>query len=184
MTYFGSRINLEMFHALTDGNGGFLFLKSIVRNYLALVHPAEMQDVPTPNSASAAALEQDSFRNFYGATKREGKAPKLPNAYHLRGKRLPYDQLQFFEGHLSAKEVLARAHELGVSLTSYLGASLMLAIYAEMPALERSKPIAISLPVNLRNYYPSETARNFFNSVYVILTLTETDTMQTAAARL
>ena len=102
-----------------------------------------MQDVPTPNSASAAALEQDSFRNFYGATKREGKAPKLPNAYHLRGKRLPYDQLQFFEGHLSAKEVLARAHELGVSLTSYLGASLMLAIYAEMPALERSKPIAI-----------------------------------------
>ena len=182
VTYFGSRINLEMFHALTDGNGGFLFLKSIVRNYLALVHPAEMQDVPTPNSASAAALEQDSFRNFYGATKREGKAPKLPNAYHLRGKRLPYDQLQFFEGHLSAKEVLARAHELGVSLTSYLGASLMLAIYAEMPALERSKPIAISLPVNLRNYYPSETARNFFNSVYVILTLTETDTMQTAAA--
>ena len=141
-----------------------------------------MQDVPTPNSASAAALEQDSFRNFYGATKREGKAPKLPNAYHLRGKRLPYDQLQFFEGHLSTKEVLARAHELGVSLTSYLGASLMLAIYAEMPALERSKPIAISLPVNLRNYYPSETARNFFNSVYVILTLTETDTMQTAAA--
>ena len=181
VTYFGSRINLEMFHALTDGNGGFLFLKSIVRNYLALVHPAEMQDVPTPNSASAAALEQDSFRNFYGGTKRDGKA-KLPKAYHLRGMRLPYDQLQFFEGHLSAKEVLSQAHDLGVSLTSYLGASLMLAIYAEMPALERSKPIAISLPVNLRNYYPSETARNFFNSVYVILTLTEQDTMQTVAA--
>ena len=180
VTFFGSRINLEMFHALTDGNGGFLFLKSIVRNYLALVHPAEMQDVPTPNSASAAALEQDSFRNFYGGTKRDGKA-KLPKAYHLRGMRLPYDQLQFFEGHLSAKEVLAQAHDLGVSLTSYLGASLMLAIYAEMPALERSKPIAISLPVNLRNYYPSETARNFFNSVYVILTLTEQDTMQTVA---
>ena len=180
VTYFGSRINLEMFHALTDGNGGFLFLKSIVRNYLALAHPAEMQDVPTPNSASAADLEQDSFRNFYSATKRGGKA-KLPKAYHLHGMRLPYDQLQFFEGHLSAKEVLAQAHALGVSLTSYLGASLMLAIYAEMPALERGKPIAVSLPVNLRNYYPSETARNFFNSVYVILTLTENDTMQTAA---
>ena len=180
VTYFGSRINLEMFHALTDGNGGFLFLKSIVRNYLVLAHPAEMQDVPTPNSASAADLEQDSFRNFYGGTKRGGKT-RLPKAYHLRGMRLPYDQLQFFEGHLSAKEVLAQAHTLGVSLTSYLGASLMLAIYAEMPALERSKPIAISLPVNLRNYYPSETARNFFNSVYVILTLTENDTMQSVA---
>ena len=181
VTYFGSRINLEMFHALTDGNGGFLFLKSIVRNYLALVHPAEMQDVPTPNSASAAALEQDSFRNFYGATKREGKAPKLPNAYHLRGKRLPYDQLQFFEGHLSSKQVLERSHALGVSMTSYLGASFMLAIYHDMPALERKKPICISLPVNLRNYYPSETARNFFNSVCIAHTLTPEDTLETVA---
>lgn len=180
VTYFGARINLEMFHAITDGNGGLLYLKSIVRNYLALRHPGEMENVPSPNSASAGDMAQDSFRNFYEGTKRK-KTAKKPKVYRPHG-FLPYSQLQFFEGHLSAKEVLARAHELGVSLTSYLGASLMLAIYAEMPALERSKPIAISLPVNLRNYYPSETARNFFNSVYVILTLTETDTMQTAAA--
>lgn len=180
VTYFGARINLEMFHAITDGNGGLLYLKSIVRNYLALRHPSEMENVPSPNSASAGDMAQDSFRNFYEGTKRKKPAEK-PKVYRPHG-FLPYSQLQFFEGHLSAKEVLARAHELGVSLTSYLGASLMLAIYAEMPALERSKPIAISLPVNLRNYYPSETARNFFNSVYVILTLTETDTMQTAAA--
>lgn len=180
VTYFGARINLEMFHAITDGNGGLLYLKSIVRNYLALRHPGEMENVPSPNSASAGDMAQDSFRNFYEGTKRK-KSAKKPKVYRPHG-FLPYSQLQFFEGHLSAKEVLARAHELGVSLTSYLGASLMLAIYAEMPALERSKPIAISLPVNLRNYYPSETARNFFNSVYVILTLTETDTMQTAAA--
>lgn len=180
VTYFGARINLEMFHAITDGNGGLLYLKSIVRNYLALRHPGEMENVPSPNSASAGDMAQDSFRNFYEGTKRK-KPAKKPKVYRPHG-FLPYSQLQFFEGHLSTKEVLARAHELGVSLTSYLGASLMLAIYAEMPALERSKPIAISLPVNLRNYYPSETARNFFNSVYVILTLTETDTMQTAAA--
>lgn len=180
VTYFGARINLEMFHAITDGNGGLLYLKSIVRNYLALRHPGEMENVPSPNSASAGDMAQDSFRNFYEGTKRK-KSAKKPKVYRPHG-FLPYSQLQFFEGHLSAKEVLARAHELDVSLTSYLGASLMLAIYAEMPALERSKPIAISLPVNLRNYYPSETARNFFNSVYVILTLTETDTMQTAAA--
>lgn len=180
VTYFGARINLEMFHAITDGNGGLLYLKSIVRNYLALRHPGEMENVPSPNSASAGDMAQDSFRNFYEGTKRK-KPAKKTKVYRPHG-FLPYSQLQFFEGHLSAKEVLARAHELGVSLTSYLGASLMLAIYAEMPALERSKPIAISLPVNLRNYYPSETARNFFNSVYVILTLTETDTMQTAAA--
>ena len=180
VSYFGARINLEMFHAMTDGNGGFLFLKSLVRNYLMLRHPGTLDSVPTPNSASEADLEQDSFKNFYEGTRRASQT-RPPKAYHLRGARLPYDQLQYFEGHLHVKEVLDRARTLGVSLSSYLGASLMLAIYSEMPAMERRKPISISLPVNLRNYYPSETARNFFNSVYVTHTLTDDDTLETVA---
>lgn len=180
VSYFGARINLEMFHAMTDGNGGFLFLKSLVRNYLALRHPGELEDVPTPNSASAADLAQDSYKNFYEGTRRANPV-RPPKAYHLRGLRLPYDQLQYFEGHLSVKAVLARARQLGVSLSSYLGASMMLAIYGEMPAMDKGKPIAISLPVNLRNYYPSETARNFFNSVYVSHVLGPQDTLETVA---
>lgn len=180
VTYFGARINLEMFHAVTDGNGGLLYLKSIVRNYLALRHPGELDSVPSPNSASAAARVQDSFRNFYEGSRREKHAEKV-KVYHPHGMRLPYNQLQFFEGHLSAKQVLERSRALGVSMTSYLGTRFMLAIYHDMPALERKKPICISLPVNLRNYYPSETARNFFNSVYVTHTLTDADTLETVA---
>ncbi len=180
VTYFGARINLEMFHAVTDGNGGLLYLKSIVRNYLALRHPSELDSVPSPNSASAADRVQDSFRNFYEGSRREKHAEKV-KVYHPHGMRLPYNQLQFFEGHLSAKQVLERSRALGVSMTSYLGTRFMLAIYHDMPALERKKPICISLPVNLRNYYPSETARNFFNSVYVTHTLTDADTPETVA---
>ena len=168
-----------MFHAITDGNGGLLYLKSIVRNYLALRHPGEMENVPSPNSASAGDMAQDSFRNFYEGTKRK-KSAKKPKVYRPHG-FLPYSQLQFFEGHLSSKQVLERSHALGVSMTGYLGASFMLAIYHDMPALERKKPISISLPVNLRNYYPSETARNFFNSVCIAHTLTPEDTLETVA---
>ena len=149
------------------------------RNYLALRHPGEMENVPSPNSASAGDMAQDSFRNFYEGTKRK-KSAKKPKVYRPHG-FLPYSQLQFFEGHLSSKQVLERSHALGVSMTSYLGASFMLAIYHDMPALERKKPICISLPVNLRNYYPSETARNFFNSVYIAHTLTPEDTLETVA---
>ena len=32
---------------------------------------------------------------------------------------------------------------------------------------EDDTPVTISMPVNLRNYYPSMTSRNFFNSVLV-----------------
>ena len=47
-------------------------------------------------------------------------------------------------------------------MTSYLAAAQMLAAYQEMPALERGKVISVSLPVNLRSYYGTETARNIF----------------------
>ena len=50
---------------------------------------------------------------------------------------------------------------MGVTMTSYLAAAQMLAAYQEMPALERGKVISVSLPVNLRSYYGTETARNF-----------------------
>lgn len=182
VTYYGARINLEMFHVLTDGNGGFVYLQCIVQHYLALAYPDNFDaSVPGAGHDSAADREQDSFRNFYGARSENFVPPKRKNAYRFLARRLPYNQLQFFEVHMSAKQVLAKARALGVSLTSYIGASLMLAIYAEIPVLERGKAVSISLPVNLRNYYPSQTARNFFNSIYVTHVVQEEDTLETLA---
>ena len=89
------------------------------------------------------------------------------NAYHPGGLKLPYDQLQFFEIHMPTGQILERSKKLGVSLTSYFGAAWMMAIRADMPPRKNDLPITISLPVNLRNYYPSYTSRNFFNSVLV-----------------
>lgn len=182
VTWFGARINLEMFHALADGNGGLLFLKALVHNYLALRHPDELAEVPRSEGASAADLEQNSFRNFYtGGRLRLGRGTGHTRAYHIRGLRLPHSQLQYFEAHLPARQVLEAARALQVTLTSYLGAALMLAIHAEAPAMQRSEPVVVSLPVNLRNYYPSATARNFFNSVYVSHTFTGEETLASLA---
>lgn len=179
VTYFGSRVNLEMFHAVTDGNGGLVYLKAIVQRYLMLRYPDRLGDLPGQDGASAADREQDSYKNFY--TGGQAKTPKPIKAYHIRGALLPYDQLQFFEAHLSAKQVLARARALNVTLTSYLGAAMMMAIYEEMPALARKETVTISLPVNLRNYYPSATARNFFSSVYVRYTFAGDEKLATLA---
>ena len=52
-----------------------------------------MENVPSPNSASAGDMAQDSFRNFYEGTKRKKPAEK-PKVYHPHG-FLPYSQLQF-----------------------------------------------------------------------------------------
>ena len=167
VTYYRNRINLDIFHAITDGNGAFEYLNLIVNHYLKLSHPDTFPDVTVSSGASEADLSEDSFKQFYGKKKgSKGLVPKR-KAYHIRGVKHLYNQVQFMEVHMPLKDVLAKSKETGVTLTSYIGTLLMMSIYRDMPALKRIMPITISMPVNLRNYYPSNTARNFFNSVCV-----------------
>lgn len=175
VSYFGNRINLDMFHVLADGNGGLEFLNVIVLNYLQIKHPGQLDDVPIFSGASAADLEEDSFKQFYGKKGKIGELAK--KCYHIRGLKHPYDQLQFMEIRLPVKDVLAKAKEAGGTMTSFLGATLMMSVYKDMPALQRNKPISISMPVNLRNFYPSATSRNFFNSVTVSHVFTGEETI-------
>ncbi len=166
VTYFGKRINLDISHVLADGTGAMEFLNIIVLDYLRRKYPGELDDVTVHSGASEGDLSQDSYRQFFGS-KNLSHGPARKKAYHLGGLKLPYHQLQFFEIQMPTSQILPKAKESGVSLTSYLGALWMIAIRDEMPPRKRHLPVTISLPVNLRNYYPSKTARNFFNSVNV-----------------
>jgi len=181
VTYFGKRINVEMFHALTDGTGAMEFLNIIVLDYLKLKYPGKFTDVTIHSGASAGDLEQDSYRQFFGSKNLPGGSQQV-KAYRLTGLKLPYKQLQFFEIHMPTAQVLPKAKSLKVSLTSYFGALWMLAIRDEIPPRKRDVPITISLPVNLRNYYPSKTARNFFNSVNVTHVFDKDITVEELAA--
>ena len=166
VTYFGKRINLDISHVLADGTGAMEFLNIIVLEYLKRKHPGEFNDVTVHSGASEGDLSQDSYRQFF-VSKNLSRGTVRKKAYHPGGLKLPYNQLQFFEIHMPTSQILPKAKELKVSLTSYLGALWMLAIRDEMPPRKHQLPVTISLPVNLRNYYPSKTARNFFNSVNV-----------------
>ena len=165
VTYFGSRINLDMCHVLSDGTGALEFLNIIVLHYLKLKYPGRLDDVTIHSGASAGDLSQDSYRQFFENKNFSSIAQK--RAYHPGGLKLPYDQLQFFEIHIPSSPLLQKAKELKVSLTSYIGAVWMLAILDDMPSQKRKQPITVTLPVNLRNYYPSQTSRNFFNNVNI-----------------
>ena len=137
------------------------------------------------NSVRAYIGDKDpadaAFSPLFGS-KNLSHGPARKKAFRLGGLKLPYNQLQFFEIHLPTSQILPRAKELKVSLTSYLGALWMLAIRDEMPPRKRDLPVTISLPVNLRNYYPSKTARNFFNSVNVTHVFDSEITLEELAA--
>ena len=61
VTYFKKRINLEVFHVLTDGMGGIIFLRELTYRYLALVHP-EIENTERKFISSDTSLNrEDSF---------------------------------------------------------------------------------------------------------------------------
>lgn len=171
VTYFHNRINLDLFHAISDGTGALEFLNIIVLEYLHLRHPNQFDNTMIHSGASVDELNQDSYKQFFGSMGLSGSSMK--KAYHPGGLRLPYDQLQFFEIQMDTAGVLAEAKRIGVSLTSYIGARYMISLSEDMPPRKRKMPVTISLPVNLRNYYPSQTSRNFFNNVNVSHTFTQ-----------
>ncbi len=169
VTYYHRRINLEVFHALTDGAGALEFLNILVLNYLNIKYPDRFLGIDLGNNGSEAEREEDGFERFRS---NDGKGTgisvaKVKRAYHIRGMKLPYDQLQFFEVSMSGKKVREMAKSSGVGISGLLGAVLMMAIYNDMPFVKRKLPVTISMPVNLRNYFPSETSRNFFNSINI-----------------
>ncbi|MDD2992391.1 MAG: hypothetical protein PHG73_02460 [Pygmaiobacter sp.] len=168
VSWYRKRINLEVYHALSDGTGALNFLRVLVAHYLTLAHDTDFEGLPPllDYDASATQKMDDSFAKYYsGKTSAPPKAN--PAAYHLHGARLPDYRLSIIEGQMSARALLNKAHEYGVTLTVFLVSALISSIHSQMSLREEKRPVVITVPVNLRNYFPSATARNFFNVVNV-----------------
>ena len=75
VNYYRRRINLEMFHVLTDGTGALDFLRAIVCNYLKLAHNLE-EEIPQDVS-SVTEKEDDAFNRYYSKRQRSRRNRKL-----------------------------------------------------------------------------------------------------------
>ena len=166
--YFKNRIGVEFFHALTDGNGGIIFLKTLTARYLELAHdiriPATDGVLNLLDKPGAEELE-DSFQRY--ASKYPLRQSEL-RAVHVRGTRIPHF-LFLTTGVLPTSKLLELAHRYGCTVTAFLSAVMAQVLLekqaAEQPKLSRQQPIQICVPVNLRKLYGSKTLRNFVLTV-------------------
>ncbi len=168
--YFRNRISVEFFHSLTDGNGALVFLKTLVATYLKNKYnidiPATHGILDITQRAKKEELE-DSFLKY------TGKVPsgrKDTDAYMHTGSPINDRFTPLITGVLDVGEIKEVCKKYGVTVTAYL-ASVMAYSFQTLQEKEctkqkNKKPIKIFLPVNLRNFYPSATLRNFI--LYVI----------------
>lgn len=166
--YYQKRISLEVYHALSDGTGALNFLQVLVYYYLLEKHEQELQEAPPvlDYDASKNQKQDDSFSKYFEKMGKR-KQPKAPAAYRLKGPRFPENRIGVIEGVMSVKALLGQAHAYHTTLTVFLTAVMILAIHEEMSLLDQRKPVVITIPVNLRNYFPSVSARNFFGIISV-----------------
>jgi hypothetical protein len=164
VSYFNNRVNLEVYHVLSDGTGALHFLRTLITKYLSLCH-----HLPEPSldyDASAVQMSDDSFRKYYTGSP-SVKRSEYGTACRLSGQKYPENRLKVITGQIDIQPLLEAAHSYHTTLTVYLCACLIDAISETVSVRAKKRPILLSVPVNLRSHFPSVSARNFFSILLV-----------------
>ncbi|MCR5487879.1 MAG: hypothetical protein K6F35_10185 [Lachnospiraceae bacterium] len=163
VTYYQKRINLEVFHALTDGFGGLLFLKELIYQYLRLRHPEELADEKDRLSPGLMLDMEDSYVKSFRKAKSHKEAYRAGKAVILGGERLPKGEIGVMHGYLPLSQLKAAAKKYGLTINQYLVGVFVYAIYREqLKARPSERSINCCVPVDLRRLYDSHTLKNFF----------------------
>lgn len=165
--YYENRIAVECFHALTDGSGGMVFLKTLTAQYLSLRHgisiPA-VEGVLDPLETPHPAELEDSF------TRTAGQVPlsrKEENSLHLGGRREEDGFLHLTIASVPEARLLELAHEYGCTVTAFLCAVMLQSILKLARLPQGGRWAKVTVPVNLRKVLGGETLRNFALTVNV-----------------
>lgn len=162
VTWFGKRINLEIFHVIADATGGIEFLKTLVFYYLSLQGKvvATQGLIRTLETKIDPEETENSFVRYYDPKIVTSRAEE--KAFHYSGSSLPFQHSRLIHGLISTEDLLDKVHAYHATVTEYLTAVLIKAYLNASESLIKSEDIVkISVPINLRAIFPSRTVRNF-----------------------
>lgn len=162
---YKSRVAVEYFHALTDGTGGMMFLKSLLAEYILQKHgvsvPCEHGILDRLQMPREEELEDSFLKNTSDVSKSRVES----TAYKLPGKDSHSDFSYNITMMADCAAVVKKAKELGVTLTAFICGALMKAICniqaSRVKSPKKYKPVKVLIPVNLRPFFSSKSVRNF-----------------------
>ncbi len=162
--YSGKTISIEVFHALTDGYGAIASFTTLVAEYLRIRHGIHIPVEKTLRDIAADPEEAELSDDFIA--NQEGKPLLVPSRYAYQ---LPSDPDRNWQVSTTAhvyptQDILDAAHRYGVSATTLIStvmASSIMEIQQTHQTLDKSKPVRIMVPVDLRRIFSSHTLRNF-----------------------
>lgn len=161
----GNRIILEYSHAVTDGYGAGVFLKSLIAAYLnrqyGLSIPAGL-GIHLDDEAPGEDEIADAYLSLPGAS---GKLTDLSRTYTLKGEHEAKTRITVLSFKTDALRASAATYQ--VTLTALLAAVITASLFDWQRQRRSKKTIRLAIPVNLRNHFPSHTLRNFMTSINI-----------------
>ena len=165
VTYFDKKINIDIFHSLTDGNSGVMFFREIIYNYIELTHKEEFQEELRIKRKFDISTEDSYIKNYNKKAKGNNSSRK---AYKLGGRKIKLGAISAIHEIIDLDQLKQEAKKHEATITQYLTAVLIYAIYqANYLKYKGKKPIKVCIPVNLKKYFPSNTISNFFSYITV-----------------
>ena len=159
VSYFRNRISVELFHVLTDGSGGIIFLKTLAGEYLRLLgyHISCTEGVwnieDTPRDG-------ETCNEFAKAEVKEVTGGFMNNAAaQMSGHISPLRPVQVLHFEMDSNKLLKTARENNATVTAYLTA--LMTVAARYACEETKGEIKIQIPVNMRKFNHSKTIRNY-----------------------
>ena len=164
VTYFDVKINIDIFHSLTDGNSGSLFFREIIYSYLEIAHPEDFQEELRRYRKTEYTIEDSYVKNYDKKAKNNNSSKK---AYVLKGKKIKLGAISAIHEIIDLNALKQETKNQNCTITQYITALLIYSIYNANFLQENKnkiikKPIKICIPVNLKKYFQSETISNFF----------------------
>ena len=164
VTYFERKINIDIFHSLTDGNSGALFFKEIIYSYLEMTHPEEFKEEIRSYRKVEYTIEDSYIKNFDKKSKNNNSSKK---AYLLKGGKLKLGAISAIHEIIDLSKLKEEVKKQNCTITQYLTAVLIYSIYQVNFINPKHRPIKICIPVNLKKYFQSDTITNFFSYITV-----------------
>ncbi len=159
------RIAFEASHLLADGKSAVMFLNGLILEYLKIMGEDVSSDGMVLDCEDDCDPEEysDGYkRNF---DRNIPRAKPCRRAAQLRGAPLKPPRYRIIEGILITGDVKIRAEAFGVTIGVYLSAVLLKVLCDLERTKKRMKPVTVTIPVDVRQFFPSKTMRNFMLTV-------------------
>lgn len=150
--YYRKRISFECFHALTDGYGALEFLKALLYNYLKQIYTIEPEQLRLHGHTTENM--EDSYKKY---SKKMDNKTRSVLASHIKGTPTRIEGSFVHHGIISASGLKSISKQYNSTITVLLASVYLKSLIQ----VRRKGPIVVTVPINLRKIFPSQTLRNF-----------------------